>query len=105
MEEFYEAWNYLNNHRIFQVPFGDNVSISHFQKALDIDVVKVNPLNMTKEDDETLNTKVEIWLEAGPAFVEDGKILYQHDIDLDVGGDTFEVAIINLAKEVAKKYD
>lgn len=88
----FEAWEYLSNHDIFQ---------GHFTRALDIDVVKVNPETQMIDDNDELNTKIEIWLECGPY----NKDYLTHDVDLDCGGDTFEEAICELAKLVKEKYD
>lgn len=88
----YEAWNYLDNHKIFD---------GHFVSCLDIFVVKVNPKTDEIDDDENLNTKTEIWLECG-AY---NKNYMCHDVDLDCGGNTFEEAIIKLAKLVKEKFD
>jgi len=71
-----------------------------FQQCLDIEVVKINPKTDSIDDDKTLNTKVQIWLEAGPYI---GKH-HAHDIDLDCGADTFEEAIIELASLVKQYY-
>lgn len=90
--EFYEAWNYLYNHKIFK---------EHFLQCLDIDVVKVHPETLEIDDDYEKNTKTQVWLECGPYFENQGV----HDIDLDCGGDSFELAIINLAKNVKQFYD
>lgn len=98
---FYDSFNYLKSHPIFNfTPEGER-SFSAFSLCLDVDVQKVNPANGIKEDDEKLNTKVEIWLEVGP-FIS--KTTLSHDPDLDCGGDTFEEAIINLANLVEGKY-
>ena len=92
--EFYNAWIFLVNHKIFN---------GRFENDLWLDVVKVNP--DTKEIDyldETKNTKVEIWLEHGHYDVDWGVCV--HNIDLDCGGDTFEEAIIKLAELVKRHY-
>ncbi len=88
---FYESWHYLKNHPIF---------CDEFEKCLDIEIVKVNPVNKMVEDDDSLNTLTQVWLECGPYQ----KDCLTHDIDLDCGGDTFEEAIINLSKLVNKFY-
>lgn len=88
---FYDSFYYLENHIIF-----DN----KFQKCLDIEIVKVNPKTNIIDNDSSLNTKIQVWLECGPYQ----KDCYTHDIDLDCGGDTFEEAIIKLAKLVKKYY-
>ena len=71
-----------------------------FEECLDIDVVKVNPLNKTIEDDKSLNTETNVWLECG----QYSKYTRWHDMELDCGGVTFEEAIIELANLVQKNY-
>ena len=108
-EEFYEAWWYLNEHPIFNIcPLflhDKTFKFSYFEESLSIDVVKVNPENLTIEDDETKNIKVQIWLECGEPFIEkeSGDIHTYHNMDYDTGGDTFEEAIINLAEIIKLK--
>ena len=92
--EFYDAWIFLVNHKIFN---------GRFENDLCFDIVKVNP--DTKEIDcfdETKNTKVEVWLEHGHYDVEWGACV--HNFDLDCSGDTFEEAIIKLAELVKRHY-
>ena len=96
MEKFYEAWNYLENHKIFNTGLA-----SRFVNCLNIEVVKVNPKTQEIDDDETKNTQIAVWLECGPY----DKNCMQHDIDLDCGADTFENAIVKLARLVKEKYD
>ena len=98
MHKFYEAWKYLNEHPAF----ADKYGISHFQQLLDIEVVMVNPENDTIDDDENKNTKEAVWLECGKYSEKYGDRV--HDIDLDCGGDTFEEAILELAKLVKVHY-
>ena len=78
---FYEAWHYLENHPIFN---------GQFQDCYDLEIVKVNPINEVSEDNQSLNTQTQFWLECGPW---DSKCK-THNIDLDCGGDTFEETII-----------
>lgn len=78
-----------------------------FINNLDIHYTKVNPETNHVEDDRSLNTKIEVWLETGPAYWDEYSNSYQgnmHDIRLDVGGDTFEEALINLANKVLEHY-
>lgn len=91
-DNFYEAWWFLLEHEMFK----DN-----FQKCLDIDVVMVNPETKSIDDNERLNTETRIWLECG----EYNEKYLTHDLDLDCGGETFEIAIIKLANLVDKYYD
>lgn len=90
---FYTAYHFLENHKLFN---------DAFAYSLYPIVVKVNPDTYAVEDDDTKNTKVRIWLECGGPDDEYGGFV--HDIDLDCGGDTFEEAIIELAKLVKKHY-
>ena len=92
--EFYNAWTFLVNHKIFNGRFEDD---------LWLEVVKVNP-DTKKIDylDEAKNTKVEIWLEHGHYDADWGACV--HNLDLDCGGDTFEEAIIKLAELVKRHY-
>ena len=77
-----------------------------FEECLDIYVTKVNPKTKRIDDNEKLNTKVEVWLECGKYLFDEHRKEYLpcHDIDLDCGGDTFEEAIIKLANLVKKYY-
>jgi len=99
MFNFHTAWSYLDDHIIFSdrhTTYPDSI----FQQCLDIEVVKVNPQTDSIDDNRKLNTKVQIWLEAGPHIGRH----HAHDIDLDCGADTFEEAIIELASLVKQKY-
>ncbi len=97
---FYDSWEYLNSLEAVYVN-----GINRIDRALDIEVVKVNPLTNEIDNNELLNTKVEVWLEFGKVeFDEDMKcVVAWHDYDLDCGGNTFEEAIIELA-ELCKKH-
>lgn len=115
--EFYEAWWWLFYHPAFFY-HGAMKGQPGFLYSLDISVQKVCPTTRRIEDDKSLNTQVEIWLEAGPygdpvaaqeQFPEgfpdnwaDG--VPSHDYELDCGGDTYEEAIITMASNVKKKY-
>jgi hypothetical protein len=102
-KDFYEAWWFLYEHPEFNDVKNYQYS---FGNCLDIDVQKVNPKTRRIEDDESLNTHTEVWLECG-GFIKDEHFkekIHCHDIDLDCGGDTFEEAIIKLANLVKKHY-
>lgn len=90
--DFYAAWIFLVEHRIFKDDFEYDRLWMH--------VTKVNPITDEIDDDETKNTKTEVWLECFP----DNENGIFHDTDLDCGGDTFEEAIIKLASLVKEKY-
>ena len=120
--DFYEAWWYLVEHGAFiSKPLyedtkhidGGAVESSDFQYLLNIDVQKVNPATHKIDDDESKNTKTEVWLEFGPWYEETdeniqktlgSKWVHFHDVRLDCGADTFEEAIIELANLVEEYY-
>lgn len=91
--DFYTAWKFLNEHKMFN---------EQFTEGLWIEVVKVNPDTNEIDDDSSKNVKTRVWLEHGNYDEEWGAIT--HDPRLDCGGDTFEKAIIKLAKLVQKYY-
>lgn len=99
-KDFYQSWHFLNSHSKF------NTEEFCFMDCLDVSVVKVNPETNSIDDDFSKNTKVEFWLECGPReYCEDfGRIISTHDPDLDCGGETFEDAIIELARFVSCYY-
>jgi hypothetical protein len=90
-EEFYNAWEFLMEHKMFK---------HHFRDVLYIMTAKVNPETGKIDDDVSKNTKVKIWLEVGPWSEQ----YHTHDFDLDCGGDTFEEAISKLACLVRQYY-
>ena len=89
-EKFYKAWNYLENNHDW------------FPNHLNIIVVKVHPKLKTIVNDESKNTIINYWLETGPFAKKEN--CWTHDINLDCGGDSFEEAIIQLAKLIKKQY-
>lgn len=66
----------------------------------------VNPLTNTIEDDKSLNTKYQWWVEVlyQEYNEDDNDFEYCHDWDLDTGGDSAEEAIDNLYEIVLKKF-
>lgn len=106
--DFYEAWNYLDECDYYKYKYktqrGEELLMGSFQQALYVMVVKVNPKTNSVDDDTDKNTKTQVWVESG-SYVYDENVddwISTHDIRLDVGGDTFEEAIINLANLVSK---
>jgi hypothetical protein len=103
IEEFYKAWTFLENHKIFK----DKNECYYFSHCLSIDVVKVNPETREIDNDHTKNTEVEIWLECGKWITDEPDFsqgIASHDYELDCGGETFEEVIILLSKLVKSKY-
>ena len=115
-DQFYQAWWWLHYHPAFFRQYdglteGDEKE--GFFTGLDISVQKVNPLTGYIDDNKTLNTQVEFWLENGPwervADHLDEDIygngeMPSHDFNLDCGGLSYEQAILEMAKLVKKHY-
>lgn len=100
--DFYTAYNFLADHEMCKYKIkSTNYKVSKFYNCLEIDVVKVNPINSMIENDDNRNTKTEVWLEFGAVLEED---VCEHDTRLDCGGDTFEEAIVELANLVDTYY-
>lgn len=119
MERFYEAYWWLFEHPIFKYKGSLTSLTSCFPDCLNITTQKVDPQTHTIEDDKSRNTHVEIWIEVRTyesqeeAGIPDDQMLPGwdltgvpcHDYKLDCGGDTFEEAIIELAKLVKARDD
>ena len=116
--DFYEAFNFLKEHKMCKCnPYSEydnkisEFECNYFDRCLDVEVVKVNPETNILETDWKkvhLNTKTQIWLEFGEAYLdvdEDTNVQFIHDYNLDCSADTFEEAIIELANLVDKYYN
>ena len=101
LDDFHAAWHWLYEHPYFHYTRWPGES--GFKEGLYLMVMKVDPETRRFEDDRSRNTHTEIWLENGPYVDEDGRDQHCHDIELDCGGDTFEEAICNMAKEVMEQ--
>jgi hypothetical protein len=100
----WDAYHFLNDHAVQ----GSNGT--GFLDVLYIFVTKVNPANNTIDDDSSKNTAIRVRLESGPgtehitdALGYEGDV-HIHDPRLDVGGATFEEALIKLAERVRTHY-
>ncbi len=108
VNDFYDAWRFLNDHRIF------DYHGSHFDRCLQIEVIKVNPDTKKEEKDASYNIETRIWFECGPylrpeELRAEERAHFPHgapsiDTDLLCGGATFEEAIVALAQLVQEKY-
>ena len=108
----FDAWNFLQEHPIFKEE--ESSPLSYFESCLSIEVVKVNPESEKREEDEEKNSVIRVWLECGPS-IKSSKLTEKeqghpsvgrasHDYDLDCGAPSFEEALCELARLVAKKY-
>lgn len=116
--DFYYSWQYLLYHPIYNSAEG----VSYFDLNLNISVEKVDPeTDYMNIEDESKNIKTKIMLESGPVYRRDdapakvweavgivdnpeGVFWSVHDPSIDSEGDTFEEAIITLARKVQKNY-
>lgn len=119
--DFHNAYHYLNHHPAFWHFFGkENMTAAErihekwlidddgFRDSVSVYVVKVNPTTSHSEDDTTLNTKTEVWIELGKhGWPHDDANISDtnwHDVDLDCGADTFEQAVITAAIHLHAAY-
>lgn len=117
-EDVFAAWYYLDGHPAFW-RFRKNrawTPPAHFgnlqyEGAMssgwpEITPHKVNPATGEVEDDESLNTKLEWWYEFGPWELapDDPGDHCTHDYRQDGGAETYEEAIIDIAKKVWTNY-
>ena len=92
-----------------------------FSDVVTTEYVFVNPASMTIDDDESLNTLFQVWIEAGgwcdqsaggwddwmpeTGWNEFNKWIPEHDYRLNCSGDNVVAALLNLAKLVAEHYN
>lgn len=108
--DFYNAHRYVDTHPMFYriFPWAGKLELHErsleyeggIQRCVHVDVVRVDPTTSSISEDRALNTKTEIWIEAGEA----SDPCNFHDYKLDCGGDTYEEAIIALALNIYKNY-
>ena len=109
--DFYEAFNFLRNHKLCECEIDQGNRrksvVNYFDRCLSISVVKINPETDEIDANMSNNTKTEVWLEFGRAFIDyntTDSVMFEHDYRLDCEGDTFEEAIIKLANLVDQFY-
>lgn len=83
------------------------------QPTIELTPHMVNPFNDTIEEDQSLNTKQQWWVEVNVAnsyfdpkavFPDDKSFERSHDWELDCGGNTAEEAVDKLYELVVNKY-
>lgn len=110
-DDFYAAWMWLHHHPIFWY-FG---SAHRHERALCADrgvdeglefrPAMVDPETRRVEDEPERNTHLEIWVEVFPSSMgDDGRDGRLHDYVCDTGGDTYEAAVIDVAKEIYERH-
>lgn len=109
-DDFYNAWRWLNEHPIFYRCYREfhESGLSEDRGVLDgcIEVrpVKVNPKTEQISEDSSKNTKLEFWVEVFPRSMDPAVGHHLHDYECDAGGDTYEVAIVKVAKEIYDRH-
>ena len=81
----------------------EGIGYKHSQGQIELTPHLVNPLTRHIEEDTTLNTKYEWWVEFSKLDDKEDDCS-THYWELDCGGDTAEEAIDNLYKLVIAKY-
>jgi hypothetical protein len=108
--DFYGAWQWLNEHPIFyrchrefhERDLEDDRGI--LSGSIEVIPVKVNPETGTRSEDDTRNTQLQFWVEVFPRSVKPECSIGLHDYRRDTGGDTYEQAIVEVAKEIYAHY-
>lgn len=109
----YNAWRYIAYHPMFYYFLGWNdekVPLVHERHLVSedgwarvhIDPVMINPADNRISDDPHMNTKIQWWVEYGPTLFRDN--IPGHDWKRDFGADTYDEAIVKVAKSVHKHY-
>lgn len=119
-DDAHSAWWYVDTHPVFwrfTRERSDDYPASHVSRLEhegtlrqgwpDIVPHKVCPETNCIEDDADRNTRTQWWYEFGPWSLhpdEHGVHVPTHDYPLDGGADTYEEAIIEIAKKVHEHY-
>lgn len=118
-DDAYWAWTYLDHHPVFwrfsqekrpEYPANHVGRLEH-EYAMTQGWPEITPHKVNAEtgrfEDDNLNTKTEWWYEFGPQPLhpdEHGVQVPTHDYKLDGGADTYEQAVIDLARKVHTHY-
>lgn len=116
-DDFCNAWRYLNCHPLFwyfggtrhrPMPFHEKYIETErgMVEALEISVMKVDLETCRVSDDESKNTKTEVWYEICivSSWPSQCDAVRTHAWQIDGGGDTYEEAVIKAARQVHDAY-
>lgn len=81
----------------------EKIGEPHAQGSIELTPHMVNPLNHTIEDDKTLNTQLQWWIEYFKLNEKGGNV-DTHYWNLDCGGNSAEEAIDTLYELILKEY-
>lgn len=109
-EDFWVAWHWLNEHPLFyRFTMGlhekgllENRGI--LDGCIEVTPAKVNPETGERSEDPTKNTKLEFWVEVFTVGSWGADCTNVHDYECDTGGDTYELAIVAVAKEIYQRH-
>lgn len=107
-ENLMNAWWWLQKHPIFWY-FGKHqheVSLCWelgVDEGLEFRPTLVDPETRRIEKPRSRNTHLEFWVEVFPASLRNREIRL-HDYECDTGGDTYEEAIVKVAKEIYERH-
>jgi hypothetical protein len=106
-EDFWVAWHWLNEHPLFYQchrDFHERGLVENrgiLDGCVEVIPVKFNPETGRVSEDATKNTRMEFWVEVFPRAMRPSRSgISLHDHPRDTGGDTYEQAIINVAKKI-----
>ena len=104
--DFYTAWHWLQKHPIFWY-FGKRRHESllatdrGIHEGLEFEPAMVHPETQCISDVSADNTRLAVWVEVFPASLQDGgRDGRLHDYECDTGGDTYEDAVVAVAREI-----
>ena len=92
---FIKSYKFLSEHPIFE---------NAFKRCLEFEVTVPDTQTRRRKDDEIRSTKPQVHLRCGPLMSDVFGDYVAYDVELDCASDTFESAIVKLAKLVRKKY-
>ena len=112
-----QSIRWLKNHPCWYIPTDGGGFVSRYNECLDIQVMFVNPVTGLVDDDDSLSTKFEVWLEAGtPVDISEefeppeggwdwlNRWQMSHDLFFDCGDETLKGALLKLTGLVKNKY-
>jgi hypothetical protein len=105
-DDFLCAWTWLNEHPLFYRfhrefhERGLNDERGILDGGVEVIPTKVNPVTGRCSEDQTKNTKLEFWAEVFMCSMVPDETIRLHDYERDTGGDTYQEAIVKVAREI-----
>jgi hypothetical protein len=110
-DNFWYAWWWLQKHPVFWYfgPKRQHESTLCWERGVDEGLefrpTLVDPDTRKVSKKRSRNTHMEVWVEVFmTSFRGDSRDIRLHDTECDTGGDTYEQAIVNVAREIYNKH-